>query len=176
MEVNVYKSLLAFLTIAEKRFKDYLNNTPNNVVQGDRGALKDAMNDLGRAFETIGVPDGIVYAEVVKDALDSLKPAEPQPLVKGDNAITSGEQEFNQDGSRIDGADKVEEVKVSEETDIDLSDEEVDVNPDDIDTKDVPDGVNNDIEDEDEDYIDEDIHEDTETITDNNKTPDEIVQ
>ena len=114
MESNTYEVLLTKITIAEKRFKDYLNDTPNNVVQGNRGALKDAMSDLGHAFDTVPVPDGIAYAEVVKDALDSLLPAKAPDLVKGDDAITSGVQTKNQDGSPIDGDDEVPTAKVDD--------------------------------------------------------------
>ena len=105
MEVQVYKALLWMLTVAEMRYQQYLNDTPTTVVQGNRGAFKQAMNNLGTAFEDIEVPDGVAYAEVVADAKASLLPKAEVPKTKGDDAITDGTAELNQDGSRIDGSD-----------------------------------------------------------------------
>ena len=118
MESNTYEVLLTKITIAEKRFKDYLSDTPTNVVQGNRGALKDAMNDLGHAFDTVPVPDGVAYGEVVKDALESLLPSAKPDLVKGDDAITSGVQTKNQDGSPVDGDDEVPTAKVDDDFEV----------------------------------------------------------
>ena len=136
MNATQYSSLLATITVLEARFQSYLSDTPTNVVQGNRGALKSAMTETLNAFANIDAPEDVDYAEVVKNALASLAPKQEASKTLGDNAITSGEGGFNQDGSpieaeKIEEIEKTETVETVETNEVDESDEVTDLPTDD---------------------------------------------
>ena len=109
MDKNLYEILIEKLGQLKSAVDDYLQATPVQSIQGDRGAVKGAFNELEEALLQIPEPAGADEGEATDDTVDMTaedvddNPVEAQDAPNDDEELADkvNENDENPDGDDV---------------------------------------------------------------------------